>query len=393
MLEEHAPTIESLNVDTIAITFGFLGWKEILAARVCKKFKEAAVLTHVPLTFTLRWGNAVPELCVDSARLYGSLTLMARALPNLHQMCLLNGTDLRFEDGDDPEPRPYDIRHGKEFCEIAPITGFRRLRSLTLIGGLFNGYYPSLFHFPYLRKLHIDNVNDLKLNLDVLAYGCPLIEDLCFSAAGHIKGDITSLLPFKDTLRNVTIENCPRISGDFMSLAGFPLLKKIDIKITPITGDVRKINDGDFPTLQILNLPKSGVYGFDEFDCVDDATEVMRALCQLKKRNGTTINYDRPWSLSENSPNCYDIDIFSLLEPPFMVEIVKAGRRVGYRWTNGLRRGCCEINWIDKEPYRDVNDHNEYLKELELLQADVWSYRGYYRPPTEQEYQRMSTHW
>ena len=52
-----------------------------------------------------------------------------------------------------------------------------------------------------------------------------------------------------------------------------------------------------------------------------------------QKSNGLVIEYGRQWWLSENSLDHYGIDI-SLLVPPFRVEIVEAGPRMRWRWTN-----------------------------------------------------------
>lgn len=198
-----------------------------------------------------------------------------------------------------------------------------------------------------------------------------------------------------------------------MNFYDLPRLESLRISNnTPVTGDLRNLKDCDFPALKELSLPKSIVGGASfQFDSVADAPEVMNALCRLKSRNGTDIdsgfipchpywreNHFPSWRLSDRSIEHYPMDPFSLLIPPFQIEIVEAGPRVGWRWTNHQRNGACETNWIDIEPQLEGSESAElqllqYRAELQLLQNDVQSYRGFMCPPTATEYQRMTTHW
>jgi len=165
-----------------------------------------------------------------------------------------------------------------------------------------------------------------------------------------------------------------------------------------VGGDARHITDGNFPILRRLSLPTS-VYGFGSLGCIADAPEVMNVLYhRLIKRNGTQVDFTRFRYLSRDSPDHYDIDIFSLLVPPFRIELVEAGRprrRFGWRWNNGQNHGSCETIWFEnREPENmDADEEEKYIRDLEFIRQDVVSYRGFFIPPTNEEYQRMSTHW
>lgn len=124
----------------------------------------------------------------------------------------------------------------------------------------------------------------------------------------------------------------------------------------------------------------------------------MDVFCRIEKRRQATTALDdrsdrRCWRLSNNSVDRYGVDIFSLLVPPFGIELVRAGPRVGWRWTNGQRRGCCEINWYDEEPMEGSDEYDDYRKVLTTFSGDIWPFRGFSMLPTEEEYQRFTTHW
>jgi len=397
-------TIELLSIDEISTVLGFLSWREILLARVSKKFKAAATLTPVPLTnnHDTTQGFNEPEYCVDSRRAYTALAWMVRALPKLQQISFINTNDMPFfEDGNNPDTSMYTQHEDgsgssrQSAQQISIISNFGHLRSLKLHDIALNGYYPCLVGFPHLQKLHINGCWKLKTDLEMLSSSCTVLEQLILIQLPLLRGDVKHLRGNKDTLRQLCIRNCAGVHGDFMEMADFPLLKTLNLESTSVCGDWRRMKDECFPVLQYISLP-AGVYGGTarEFEHIDDVPEVMNVLCSLRKRNGTVTIEDRKrWKLSRDSPDQYPVDIFSLLQPPFQIEIVEAGPRVGWRWTNGLRWGCCEANWYNDEPCEEDSNYEAYQVELKAVEKYVRSYRGYFKPPTEEEYQRMSTHW
>lgn len=224
----------------------------------------------------------------------------------------------------------------------------------------------------------------------------PLIEELDCQDTKLLMGDVKSLRVVKDSLWRVCIEHCPGVCGDFMEFADYPLLKVLHLftimfgnrRQTSVEGDVRNISDVDFPMLRSLHLP-DGVYGSVTrvFECVADAQECMKVLGRLYSRIGN-IHSSGIWKLSVSSPDRYRVHPVKWYElyPPFKVKFVRAGPRLGWRWWNESNKGCCETNWIDPEPDRQSGSYVEYLRDLEKLEKDVYVYRGFFKPPTPEEW-------
>lgn len=143
--------IDVLSIDEVAIILGYLSWREILRYRVCKKWKNAALVTTVPLThFILQGHLKIREYSINSAWKYEALTWMARSLPLLQQINICNGMeDLFFEDGEDPEPTTQGLE--RQTHQINDVAMFSNLRSLSIkhVESL-NGRYPCLFNFKHL---------------------------------------------------------------------------------------------------------------------------------------------------------------------------------------------------------------------------------------------------
>ena len=93
----------------------------------------------------------------------------------------------------------------------------------------------------------------------------------------------------------------------------------------------------------------------------------------------------------EESPDYYGEDKHSSVDPPFPFTFVEAGPRLGWRWgtDNDLLRHTCEINWLDPEPNKDSDAYVEYARELQSLNQSVDFYRGFFKPPMEEEYRRL----
>ena len=79
-------------------------------------------------------------------------------------------------------------------------------------------------------------------------------------------------------------------------------------------------------------------------DNISDAEEFMAARYLLKKRCWTLF-VNRCWRLGGNLPEFYCYVGHHTREPPFMVEFVEAGPRIGWRWTNAVSGGSCETIW------------------------------------------------
>ncbi len=195
----------------------------------------------------------------------------------------------------------------------------------------------------------------------------------------------------KESLEKVKITYCARVDGNFMVLADFPHLKKLDLEGTAVTGDIRDIGDNDFSSLEQLNIPK-GVYGGDGYHLlrITDAPDLFRALYLLNKQRPNLIDslHETHWGLVVDSPDWYAHRERVFDDPPFYAWFVKAGSRLGYQWKTD---NCvpCEVNWLDPEPDRESSDYDEYIEELERINSEVHMFRGFHQPPTEEEYLRL----
>ncbi|KAL9185594.1 hypothetical protein ACHAXT_003371 [Thalassiosira profunda] len=291
--------VDALSADVLPLVFGFLVWKDILRARVCRKWKEAASCTEAT---TIR--------VVNSPRAYNIMVGLTAVLPNLQQLELSSIVAWqRFEDGEDPTTGIYPAR--ETFGDVGVIGAFRSLRHLSISGNALNGRYPCLFNFSRLQKLHIKENTFLKWEIGMLA-GTPQLRELVYSEdwierpEEPLAGDIASFSVVKETLEILRVECCTGLTGDYRGLADFPRLKEVatlnsDItgclggassdwlepgsfpnlevlqlgNATKVTGDVRKLQVQHFPKLRTLSFVSwNKVFGFKEFERIEDAAGV-----------------------------------------------------------------------------------------------------------------------
>ena len=376
------------NSGMLAKVFAYLVPEEIMSLRrVCKLWREAAKMTIVS-------PNTI--FSVDTLEKYNVMNVMTRALPNLQGLslkCLGDGD--KYSEGEDPV-QAYRTANWRTH-HIGMISNFSKLRELKLESIFLNGRYPFLFNsFPLLQILSIHDCKYLKLDLEMLA-GFPALKELSCYKSSYLTGNINSLRVLKDTLERVSITRSyfPGIEGNFMDLADFPHLKELNLEFTAVKGDIQDIGENHFPSLECLNLPK-GVYGGNgyEFQRISDGPVVMRAVYLLKKQRPAldTMGY---WhaTLSGDSPDWYYIE-YVKHSPPFTIYLVEAGSRIGYRWGSTFGSSC-EVNWLDPEPDRESIDYEEYImqlgyvQEIKLKSREVDFYKGFYHPPTEEEYRRL----
>jgi len=124
--------------------------------------------------------------------------------------------------------------------------------------------------------------------------------------------------------------------------------------------------------------------------CLDDFSIHSCDVHLLLQRTPTLFKEDLllrafGWSLSEDSPYWYDYN--ETPYPPFNLQIIRAGSRLGWSWYSDDH--SCEINWLDPEPSSESGDYETYIEELRSLRWRVNFYRGYHEPPTEDEYNRL----
>jgi hypothetical protein len=378
---DEAVAVHQLE-DIVANILGWLGVEEIMQKRrVCKKWKEAARKTIVPLC----------NFCVSRVQIYNALNVMASALPNLQQIAIgALGHNLKYSDGEDPDEELAADTANWTTHDIGIISNFGKLRILEIgYNASLNGRYPALFSFPLLQKLSIKYCTYLTFDLEMLA-GLPLLKKLNCSVNSSMTGNINSLRVLKDTLEVVCIESCPSVEGNFMDLADFPQLKELSLLRTAVTGDIRDISEHDFSSLERLDLPKKGVYGMRGYEIqrISGAPDLVRAVYAFNKQRPALRMSNWYGKLSKGSLDWYESVEGDDDTPPFYIRIVEAGSRLGYRWqTQG--NNFCEVNWLDPEPDRESSDYGQYIVQVEEIQDEIGMYRGFHQPPTEEEYIRL----
>ena len=394
--------VEELSIDEVAIIFGFLSYTDIMRARVCTSWREAAKKTLVPQT---------KLLVVDSLRSYNTVRVMSTALPNTQQILIESlGPEQRFIDGEDPDEEGAAVTTNWTSHDINIVSNFRNLLCLAIFKAPLNGRYPVLFDFPLLRVLRIHDLGHLKFDLEMLE-GLPSLEELCSREALRLTGNVNSLRVLRDTLERVEIVGSGNIRGNFMDLADFPWLWELIFYDTGVTGDIRDISGSNFPALESIVLPETVVGGVDyKFQHISEVPSFMHTIHLLMQRQKKMTIYgdgfDSGWSLSPNSPDWYagtriSDDHFFIHAPPFRLQIIQAGSRLGWSWYTGWNNNLsrivaqsCEINWLDPEPNSESDDYAAYMEDMQDLEMFIDIYSGYYEhPPNEHQYRRLCDEW
>jgi hypothetical protein len=330
---------------------------------------------------------------VNCAARYNAMNVMTRALPNLQQIDLgYLGHEHKYNDGEDPHEEEAARTAHRTTHDIEIISNFSKLRILDIHHTGMNGRYPVLFNsFPLLQNLRIEQCEHLKWDLDMLA-GFPLLKAL-YCSFSCLTGNINSLRVLKYSLEKVSISS-HNVEGNLMDLADFPHLKELNLAWSAVKGDIRDIGENDFSSLKELDLPK-GVYGGAgcEFERISDGPDLIRAICLLNEQRQTRDILMSSWygELSWHSPDWYDSadELNTDDTPPFSVCFVRAGSRLGYRWETIGENNPCEVNWLDPEPDKESSNYEEYIIEWARLKKRVGIYKGFYQPPTEEEYRRL----
>mmetsp|Transcript_1303 Transcript_1303/g.2068 ORF Transcript_1303/g.2068 Transcript_1303/m.2068 type:complete len:424 (-) Transcript_1303:436-1707(-) len=395
-LPKELPSFKSLSDDELAHVLGFLPPEDIMRARLSIKLRDFATTLIVPPSDY-------------RVRRYKVMEAMAKSLPHMQQITIDNlGFGQKYADGVDPnEDR---VKYTKDHItrDITILKRFKKLRVLELNDAPLNGRYAFLFKLPLLQKLTIVSMDCFKWDVFMLS-GLLSLRELHCEGSG-VSGNIKDLRILKDTLEKLNMHNCCGIEGDFMTLSDFRRLKMLDLGgASGIIGDVRKIRiDDDFQALEEIHLPKGVIGGKDhEFQFICEVADVMLALHRLRQRI-PTISRDCYWKLSSASPEWYDVDEYDQYPvPPFIISFVQAGPRVGWRWlspsrprirlnrarirvdTQSDRGGSCEVNWLDKEPVRRRSGYTTYIQEMQSIEKEIDFYKGYYRPPTADEYKQL----
>eukprot|EP00984_Skeletonema_dohrnii_P025039 scaffold14179_cov155-Skeletonema_dohrnii-CCMP3373.AAC.5 len=372
--------------------FGYLPPEDIMRSRrVCKRWKDAAKNTIVPIPTT--------RFEVDTVLKYSAMAAMSTAMPNLAQITIRPlEYRIRYSNGEEPNQSLAANTINRITFVTLPetISRFRKLRVLELDNAPLNGRYPFLFDFPILESLVINNCYYLKWDLEMLR-GMPLLKTLCAVCNGKaMTGNIKSLRALKNTLEKVTIviesRHSANVVGNFMDLADFPRLKQLDLGSTSVTGDIRDIEEQDFSVLKgHLNLPKTVVGGDNyKFLRISEVSELVAAVDRIRKQRDATMFEHYSWSLANDSPDMYSMDHLDAIDyppPPFTIQFIRRSSRFGWCWKN-ICNNCCEVNWLDPEPDR-TSDYERYTQELVSFGVNINLFKGYHQPPTQEEYRNL----
>ena len=408
---------EGISTDEFAIIFSFLSRQDIMRARVCRAWRQAAKEAIVPMS----------QFVVDSNSLqsYNTMRAMSTALPSSMQWIKLTFEPFHPSDSDsdsdfDEAPADYDEPVNYLVDAITILPNFTKLRSLEIKSCSWSwssyscplsGRYPVLSNFSLLQKLKISC--GWHLDLEMLS-ALPLLKELELSVNLTLTGNLSSLRSLKETLEKINI--CS-IEGNFMDLADFSRLKELDLGYG-VTGDIRDIRVKDFPALEVLRLPRTVHGGTDyEFQRISDVPSFMQAIHFLLQRTPTLLkdyhidSHDwimdagLRWSLSKDSPDWYDWDYYSGKPyPPFDLQLICKGSRLGWIWYGNINRDLldysdqdkldqsCEINWLDPESKQ--NENVERFDETCIFWSlgqgvEIDFFSGYHEPPNELEYLRL----
>ncbi|OEU21405.1 hypothetical protein FRACYDRAFT_235028 [Fragilariopsis cylindrus CCMP1102] len=338
-----------LGVDEISLILAFLSWKEILQARVSKKWQEAAKLTMVPDTKHCFLGGQFYHGVYASSNQdwANALGWLSVALPRLDGLAFRGTVSL-----------PPDVSTVQQ--------RFPELRHLTLSGTNLSGFHPSIFQFRNLISLDLRRNNEMEWDLESLS-GLPNLQKLQANSNLSMTGNLQSLTVLKNTLVSLSVEICPNMYECYWRY--------------------REIGSNDFVSISELFLG-DGIYGNVFFDRIDDVPGIMKAKYNLMKR--PTIfdehDFDDELHLREDSLQFYHAPEGNPPYPPFWVEFVYAGRRSGWKFTNCTTGGDCETEWFEPAPLVTDEGYDKYVKESIRVHKNVTLFRGFTEPPTHEEY-------
>jgi len=365
---------ETLGPDTLSTVMSFLSWKDVSRARLVNR----------------NWRQNAPSIPLYRIKNRNSALALKRASPFSKRISRIfcgihRGDPLNFAKGKDSLPEPRSHRQARAPRPIdleACIANVEGLRELTLFGTNLNGFYPFLVQFRRLRVLVLSENYDLKWDLSTLA-NLPMLEVLHCKYNTHLTGNLRDVRALQSGLKQLDLSACGKIEGSLHDLADFPCLEVLCVLATKITGDVRNIRESDFPALEICKLGQSAIYGGGYYvDRITDVAPIIQGRYRLKKRMLKPNDNFAALKLSNESPDRY----LHEREPPFWVEFVVAGPRLGWRWTNLDLGGACETNWFDPEPQPSDADYDRYAEALANVEGNVYYFQGFRSPPTLDQY-------
>ena len=356
---------EVLHGDVLARSLSYLPWTDVMKCRiVSSKWLDAVIVTPVE------------ELVVDTLGIARALASLATAIPCLRKLNV-------------PSPLNRDKLHVDD--EIFTLArGFQQLTSLVMSKTALCAP-PHIMQLHHLETLDLVSNERLVWNLADLS-AIPRLKNLLCIFNIELTGDLIILQALSRTLVALNLLGCKRIVGNLQTLVSFPRLEKLNVYGTKVTGDVRKIGSPDFPCLKKIRLGEH-VYGGSTVNRIVDAPEVMEAWHRFEIRNpGIWTRQNCPKFALEAPERQRYLPSFAAV--PFSLEMIRCGPRYGWRWTNRIKKGHCEIHWFDVEPRPDDNGYDLYVRDLAAVMNGIHAfYRGLLVPPSPEEYHRIHSEW
>lgn len=372
----HISPLDALGIDLLIIILSFLEWDSVMEARVCRRLKEASILTPVGKVL-------VPKglgQCLD-----GDLNKLGMVLPGIEKIELF-----------DPDT---EVRNGKcRFWEgptclqcfdvdLGNLRSFQNLKELDLYGTNLNGSYPAIFKIVSLEKLELGGNPWLRCDLSDII-GLPNLTLLLFSRCKKITGSLSSLGHLRDSLELLDLFGCDRVVGSLMELASFKNLRFLDLAFSgKISGDIREIESFHFPSLKDLRIGYTKVFG-GIVPRVAEGRIVAMAWRRLLLQRGAEFSCCGTRGIPAGPSENYFVGDHYICHE---MKLIRRGEHAfGFQWVEyagddddvpgGLQ--TCEINWVDYPSFPS--------EELRFFVANTASERvrsafhGMLVPPTDE---------
>ncbi|CAJ1946603.1 unnamed protein product [Cylindrotheca closterium] len=403
----------------------FLAWDELIVriSLVNHSWKRAVAYTPV-CSFPIS-RDSTSKMLVDQVQLRS----LIERLPRLQKIIG------HWENGDGclPENSLRLIVHGFKELRSLDISGEEPSRTTTI-------YHPQQQHEPELLSLEstyepalIESIcstwNDSLLELDIshnskvqldlkLLAKLAKLEIVNASGCGRIHGRLSDLQILYE-LQVCDLQNCPLVEGHVRDLATCPKLLYLGLRGTSVHGRLvlsfDGLQPGDFESLIYIDwihggsmmeqqeaqqsigaddIPGniSGIFLGKELALVSSAPMAVQRVFDLAQILPSLRLDLCSFHLSKGSPDYYSkpnrLNGLYTREPPFQVELFHIQGRRGWRWTNGTKKGVCEIQWLDSlTAFATKKQYVYYQLEVQLFTGtDDSIYQGFSVPPTEEEH-------
>ena len=362
--------VDSFPLDEVLLAsiFSYLDWRSLVACRsVGRTWKDGVTKTNVAELF-------VGKLDIARNLLSG---VLAKSFPRMQRL-------------------EYDFRSPKNSERFAihdefvvdGVAQFHELSQLELRHGKLQTCASQILQLSNLRRLDVSCNTQLKWTLHDIASSLKNLQYLRCQFNRQLTGDLADLRPLSDTLQVCDLEECEQVQGNLLDVATFPRLQDLALQGTKVSGDIRDILPHHFPVLSRVSLGDR-IYGGCNLWSIADAPSILTRLHKLQQERPHLVLESCHFRLSRQAAERYAAQCHYSYEPPFEIEFLWVGCRKGWRWTNSVMTGGCDIQWLDPEPQSGDLGYEEYCVALEEECCRPRFYKGYSGPPTEGEHGKL----